>query len=147
MKEYVDVRVSTAQIKRNLRDMLLSNPHRELIASTIVDNLAETEVGLAHLYNALSGIKPTVHVKLGDDALVKFDNLPTWRMDRTKMEESGQMEKGHVKVSVKEINLQRRESIIVEYTSYKADNSQEVVTYSVSPEYVHLNNEEYPEGF
>ena len=47
MKEYVDVRVSTAQIKRTLRDMLLSNPHRELIASTIVDNLAETEVGLA----------------------------------------------------------------------------------------------------
>ena len=67
-------------------------------------------------------------------------------MDRTKMEESGQMEKGHVKVSVKEINLQRRESIIIEYTSYKAD-SQEVVAYSLSPEYVHLNNEEYPEGF
>ena len=146
MKEYVDVRVSTAQIKRTLRDMLLNNPHRELIASTIVDNLSETEVGLAHLYNALSGVKPTVHVKVGDDALVKFDNLPTWRMDRTKMEESGQMEKGHVRVSVKEINLQRRESIIIEYTSYKAD-SQEVVAYSLSPEYVHLNNEEYPEGF
>ena len=148
MKKYVDIRVSTDQMKSTLRTKLSDKcPYKEVLVDAIIDTLAETEMGLSNLYNAFSGVIPTVHVKIGDDVLVSFDHLPTWRMDRERMREAGHLERGYVKCTVKEIHLQRRESIIVQYTACRSDNSQEEVTYSLNPESVHLNNEEYPEGF
>lgn len=148
MREYVDIRVTTEQIKKTLKDMIKQdNPHRNLIVDIIIDGLGETEIGLSLLYNSFSGVAPSVHVKVGDDVLVKYENLPTWRMNRDKMEEANQMEKGFVKCVVNEINLNRNESIIVNFQAYDDKNNITPTTYSMKPENVNLNNEEYPEGF
>lgn len=146
-KSYIEVRTSVEQIKERLVGCMKGTPHAALIAETIVDGLADSEMGLSHLYNAFSGLKPSVHVKIGDDVLIPWDNMPTWRMNKDKMREAGLLVKETlVKAVVVDINHNRRESIQVRYERIDESGKSAEDSYSCIPDVVFNHSEEYPEN-
>lgn len=147
-KQYIEVRISVEQIKKKLIDCFSKNtPFASLIADTIVDNISTTEMGLSHLYNAFSGVKPEVHVKIGDDVLVPWDNMPSWRMSKEKMQEAHMLKHDkYIKAVVEQINFTRRESVTVRYNSIDDKGVENTSTYSLIPEVVYQATEEFPEN-
>ncbi len=146
IQTYVQVRVSAEQIEKRLLDCLdMHIPNRTLIAKVIIENLTMTDLGLAQLYNAFSGIKPEVHVKIGDDVLVEYKNL-SWRMNKPRMEEAGMIyKKKYVKGVVHDIDLRKTDSIGIQYTYMPDSGDAATDTYFVDPSHVIKTTEEYPE--
>jgi hypothetical protein len=150
-KQYLDVRVSMDQLIKRLEDCFVKNlPNRSLIAETIINNLVLTEMGLSHLYNAFSGIKPYIHVKIDDEVLVPWDSLPTWRLDKKLMMEKGYLiKKDYVRATIKSIDLSKRDSIEIEYkypNSSSIENEELTGNFIVRPDVVFLINDELPEN-
>lgn len=97
------IEISLEDLRKRLKSLIKSE-NSELISTVIVNNLNTTEVGIDRLFNALSGIDFEPVFNIGDTLWVKFDDLYTWKLSRTFMEEAGLIEKGMVKVKILSIS-------------------------------------------
>lgn len=147
-KQYLVVHVSMEQLIKKLEDCFDKNLlNRSLIAKTIITNLGPTEMGLSHLYNAFSGIEPNVHVKIGDEVLIAWDHLPTWRINKTAMLDNKYIIKKHyVKGTVENIDYTKRDCIEVAYNYIDNNNEEKNDTYWLKPDSVWLVDDELPEN-
>ncbi len=147
-RTYIEVKIATDEIRKTLLSCLdKNNPHRELIATTIMEHLKITDMGLEQLFNAFSGLKPSVHVKIGDTVLVKYNNLPSWRMNEERMRNAGMIYRDtYIKGEVHSIDLLRKDSVCFKFTYLPNEGDAHSDTYYVNPELVVQATEEYPEN-
>lgn len=147
-KKYIELKISVEQLENILiKSIKLNTPHRELIAKTILHSLSHTEMGMTHLYNAFVGIEYHYHVKIGDRVLVKFENLPTWRMNKDHTQEAGLLIKGEYMMGVvSDINQERIEGVQISFHYVNDQKEMQEGTFYLNPELITLDTEEYPEN-
>lgn len=149
-KDHIFVKVDIATIKKALHNKIGSfdTPATHILINAIVENLAETEVGLQQLYMALNGIEATSRFRVGDTVLVPWGLLPNWRLDFDKTKEAGLIVKDCVVAEVDEINLRRSTSLTVVYKAVKKNEAEPVEdSYMLSEtDNIILANEEMPDA-
>lgn len=149
-KDHIFVKVDIATIKKALHNKIGSfdTPATHILINAIVENLAETEVGLQQLYMALSGIEATSRFRVGDTVLIPWGLLPTWRLDFDKTQEAGLIVKECLVAEVTEINLRRSNPLTVVYKAVKKNEAEPVEeTYVLSEtDNIILANEDLPDA-
>jgi hypothetical protein len=141
-KTEISISVTVNEIRAGLQK-LIGSEHSQVITEAIIENLAETEVGLIQLYRAMSGIKDSVPFRVMDEVWVNFDSLPTWRMDRDKMGASpGLIFKDRLRCTIGDINLQKADSIYVKYRIIDSAGIEKDDTYWVNARNVHPATED-----
>lgn len=143
-KEKFDVRITTEELRLRLQSELAQSKFSSLVASVIIDNLSETDVGLEQLYKAFSGVAPVAKFKVLDKVLVNKDSLPTWRLDAKETEKL--LFKGKFKAVITQVNLQRKASYRVSYEYVENGKSAEELTtgeWDVEEQYLILIQDDF----
>jgi len=122
-KEKFDIRVTTEELRLNLQKIIKSE-FSSLVASVLIDNLSETEVGLEQLYKAISGMGPLAKFKIFDKVLVDMGHLPSWRLDKEKT--NALLFKGKMKAEITEVNLQRKSVYMLRYSYIDSSGSEAI---------------------
>jgi hypothetical protein len=80
--------ISALQLIERLSSLFkkTGEPHADILADVIINNLEKSPVGLKQLGLALLGIKVDTKYKVGDKVRVIADSLYTWRWNKTAME-------------------------------------------------------------
>lgn len=145
-KKYITINVSVDSLKNTLKKLLTKSAHSNLIADVIINSLEHSEVGLEHLHNAFSGIEPHTVLKIGDDVLVSFSDLHTWRMNKTNMIAAGLIKKGNmVQAEVLDIDLYKSASIQISYTKLDDAGTTDKDTMWINSTQLTVVTEEFPE--
>ena len=113
-KKILNYQVTEGELKRTLRT-ILNTPYSTLIANVIIDNLAESPVGLVQFTKALSGVSSEIPFKVLEDVWVPYESLATWRLNKQAMGDNDMIIRGYVKCSIVEIHPTKLESIRVKY--------------------------------
>ena len=123
--------INTEQLTRELT-RCISHPHADVIARSIVGNLANTEVGISQLLMSFLGISPNCAYMIGDKILVLKDALPTWRFDDTLMQEHNMYFQGKMEAEIIDINMYRRECLQIEFEYYDKSGEHKKDRYTVN---------------
>lgn len=118
-KKSILVEISVDTIKETLQKEIKSE-HAPIIANAIIEQLSRTEVGMEDLYFALQGVVREFKYKILDEVWVRFDQLPSWRMDKVAMKTEGLIVRDtYVKCTVTDINPFSRTCYSIEYKCIK----------------------------
>lgn len=115
-KDYFEIKMTKQDMVNLLEQGLSSCQYSRLVAETIVDNLALTEVGLEQVFKALRGIHIQLKYKLGDELWMSEDMLYTWKANKNKMLAEGLIHQGKVLVQVNELRPNHSETYVVQHT-------------------------------
>lgn len=134
-KEKFTVDISIDQLKIRLGKMMsgAALEHGQFTANLIIDILAETDAGLPKLFLAMTGINPRCKFKVGQQVYVPFKSMPSWRMNREKMEESDLIIQDHCMGMILEINEARSDSVKIQYTYIGDDEKSVLDSYYFEP--------------
>ncbi len=102
--EHINLKVKTEDVRAGLQKVIRSE-HAHLISNVIIEHLGLTGLGVEHLILALSGIEVTPRFKVLDKVYVKFDSLPTWRMNKEKMIANKMIIKDCIEATVVEVDM------------------------------------------
>jgi ribosomal protein L21E len=144
-KTHIDVKVSVESIRDGLKKLIISE-HSQLIADVIVSNLAQTDVGLAQLFRAMSGIRDKLKYKVGDSVLAVPGSLDSWEFDKDFMTQQGLIVQGRVKAKVLEVKPFKKEQYKLVYTCLKMGRSEGKEVQSMVEEKDICYEEEWPEN-
>ena len=114
----IHLTIDKKEIRRVLRNYLITSPFPDIIADVIISNLGETQIGLVQLCRAFSGIAPSSRFKPFDQVLVKWQGLSTWRCDEKIMKEKGLLHQGYCNAEIVEIDLIKSYSVCIKYDYY-----------------------------
>jgi hypothetical protein len=142
-KTHIEVKVSVESIRDSLRKKIVSE-HSALIANVIIGNLASTEVGLEHLYKAMSGIQDKFKYKVGDLVRVEMDHLYSWQFDKDKTEQQCDVVQKKLLCQVRSINPAKKQAYELAYTAISGASAPKEMTSMVAEEKMHLDDE-WPE--
>lgn len=141
-KEKFEVKITTEELRLNLRDILSGSRFSSLVADVIVDNLSETEIGLEQLYKALGGTRPKAKFKVLDNVLIDMNALPTWRTDKEATAKL--LFQGRMKGCISEINLQKKCAYKVEYAYIEEGSSEiKISHWEIEEQYMILRPDEF----
>lgn len=129
-KDYIKVRIQKEQIRAQLKKMLGSE-HCELISQIIIDNLSETEVGLAQLYKAFSGLQDQLKYNAGQQVWVDIGTLYSWRVDKDKMYAAGLVHQERVKGTITRISKTSQKPYTISYDCINSNGEEETDTTDV----------------
>lgn len=122
-KDYIHVKISKEQIRTQLKKVLGSE-HCDLISQVIIDNLSETEVGLAQLYKAFSGLKDQLKYKAGQIVWVKLSVLYTWKIGKDQMSAARMIHQEQVKALITEVTKTKLNPYKIKYDYIGIDGKQ-----------------------
>ena len=123
--------VTTNELSIKLKEIIRS-PNSNLIIEVILENLAETAVGLEQLYKAFSGIKTIIPFMIDDEVWVPFKELAYWNSDETAMLDQKMIIKGYVKCRIRTVMPRQHNSLNVSYTHItESTKLEEIYSYTV----------------
>lgn len=114
--DYFEIKMTKQDMVNLLEKELSSCSYPKLVAETIIDNLALTEIGLQQVFKALRGLKVQLKYSLGDELWMSEDQLYTWRADKDKMRAEGLIHQGKLLVQIIELRPNSLEPYMVQYT-------------------------------
>lgn len=135
MKEFnINTTVSNIEIKKTL-ESLINSPYKSLISEVIVKHLANSDLGLESLFLAFANVVREIPFKVLDEVYIHYDNLPSWRLNRTSMESI--LFKNHVKAKITKIDDTMKDSITYTFIALDYDPNGNVVeteqSYTINP--------------
>jgi len=137
---HIDVKVTVESIRDSLRKRIVSE-NSKLLTDVIIGNLNTTEVGMAQLFKALSGIEETISYKVGDFVMVKTEPLYGWKFDKDKTKEAGLIIHDRVRAQVVCIDKYKLNSLELSYIVKDSDGNDITVTSPVRVTAVCLEDE------
>jgi len=111
----INIEITYRDIEILLLNNLKDSPNKKLITKTIVNHLGATDMGIECVYKSFLGIDRKFDYKIGQEVWVKFDILPSWRINLDKMKEEKRIFQEQIRAHITEIVPLNRSCYRIEY--------------------------------